>query len=146
MVDEVIGKLFEWFLANGGPGYITAALLGIIAWKLDGRLLDERRQNDIDLAAANVRVQEQYERRLVEFKELLDVMTNSTQTVAVMHNSLTASSDAINQLAIGFAKLMTEFQAQQGRWDDRRGAMADQLRDIQNRIEALQRQTSGRAA
>lgn len=145
MVDDIIGKALEWMLAQGG-GYVFSILLGWFAWQLDKRLINERKQNDLDLAAANAQIMGQYEKRLTEFKELLDVMTNSTNTVAVMHNSLSASSDAINQLALGFAKLMSEFQAQQGRWDDRRGAMAKQLDDIQLRIEQLQRQVAGRAA
>jgi hypothetical protein len=134
MIDEVLGKALEWMLAQGG-GYVLSLFAGFFAWIL-------YKQNNELTEKANNELREQYEKRLNEFKELLDVMNNSTNTVNAMHNSLTASSEAINQLALGFTTLLNEFHAQQGRWDDRRGAIADQLKDIQQRLEELRRRAA----
>src|SRR5215470_18048212 len=89
MIDEVIGKALEWMLAQGG-GYILSIFAGFFAWILYKR-------NETLIEQSNVELREQYEKRLNEFKELLDVMNNSTNTVNAMHNSLSASSEAINQ-------------------------------------------------
>lgn len=138
MIEEAIGKAVQWMLDQGG-GWVIAFFIGTYCWFLDRRMQEERKEAEETAVVYNTEIKEQYEKRLQEFRELLDVMTNSTNTVTAMHSSLTASSDAINQLAVGFTKLLAEFQAQQGRWDDRRGSMAKQLDDIQQRIENLQR-------
>lgn len=145
MIEEAVGKAIEWMLAQGG-GWVIAFFIGTYSYFLDKRMQEERREFEVATALHNTQIKEQYEKRLDEFRELLDVMTNSTSTVTAMHTSLTASSDAINQLAVGFTRLLAEFQAQQSRWDDRRGAMAKQLDDIQARIENLQRNGRGRVA
>lgn len=144
MVDELIGKATDLFLSQGVLGAVVV-LMGIYGWILDKRVQQRDVAADEQAKAANAEIRGMYETRLKEFKELIDVMANSTNTVTAMHNSLTASTEAINQLAAGFATLLHEFHAQQDRWDDRRGAMAKQLDDIQARIESLQR-NSGRAA
>lgn len=131
MIDTVITQALQWMLAQGG-GYVLSVFAGFFAWI-------QYKRNEALVERANAELRDQYEKRLNEFRELLDVMSNSTNTVNAMHNSLTASSEAINQLAVGFTTLLNEFHAQQSRWDDRRGAIADQLKDIQNRIEQLQR-------
>lgn len=145
MIDSILAKALEWMIAQGG-GYVISLLIGFYAWTLDKRVQERDTLADAQAAKANLEIREQYEKRLNEFRELLDVMTNSTNTVAAMHTSLSASSEAINQLAAGFATLLHEFHAQQARWDDRRGAMAKQLDDIQQRIEHLQRSNAGRVA
>ena len=138
MLDKVLGEALEWMLAQGG-GYVIALLVGMYAWMLDKRNQMLSAQLDAQAEKANAEIKEQFEKRLNEFRELMDVMSNSTNTVTAMNSSLTASSEAINQLAIGFTTLLNEFHAQQARWDDRRGAMAKQLDDIQQRIESIQR-------
>ena len=145
MIENAVGKALEWMLAQGG-GWVIAVVVGIYSYFLDKRMQEERREAEEQTAVSNALIREQYEKRLEEFREILDVMTNSTTTVTSMHTSLTASSDAINQLAVGFTRLLAEFQAQQTRWDDRRGSMAKQLDDIQARIENLQRGRGGRVA
>lgn len=144
MIDGILAKALEWMIAQGG-GYVISLFIGLYAWTLDKRIQQRDALADAQAEKANAEIRDQYEKRLNEFRELLDVMTNSTHTVTAMHSSLSASSEAINQLAAGFATLLHEFHAQQTRWDDRRGAMAKQLDDIQQRIEQLQR-NSGRAA
>jgi len=143
-MDAVVEKIIEWMFAQGG-GYVIAIALGVVVYMLDKRLKEQRDINDQEAAEFAAQLKEQYEKRLDELRGIIDVMTNSTNTVTAMHNSLGASTDAINQLAAGFAKLMHEFTAQQARWDDRRGAMAKQLDEIQAKIEYLQR-NAGRAA
>lgn len=145
VIEDAVGKAIEWMLAQGG-GWVIAFFIGTYSYFLDKRMQEERREAEEQALAANIQIREQYEKRLEEFREILDVMTNSTTTVTSMHTSLTASSDAINQLALGFTKLLAEFQAQQARWEDRKGTMAKQLDDIQSRIEHLQRTGRGRVA
>lgn len=134
MLDEAIGKALEWMLAQGG-GYVLSLFAGGFAWILYKR-------NEALVEQANTELRDQYEKRLNEFRELIDVMNNSTNTVNAMHNSLTASSEAINQLALGFTTLLNEFHSQQSRWNDRGGAIEDKLKDIQQRLEQLQRRAA----
>lgn len=135
MIEEAISALLK-----EGVGWTVAVLLGAVIIFLDRRVAKLQAQCEQQAASANKAVQEQYEKRLEEFRELIEVMSNQTQTVKAMHGSLAATTEAINQLAQGFAKLLSEFQSQQSRWDDRGGAMAKQLEDIRSRLEALQRE------
>jgi len=144
MVEGFIGQLVAWAFAQGG-GYVLSVFLIIVIWMQDKRKQKADADAETAVKEANAEIRSMYEKRINEFRELLDVMAGSTNTVSAMHSSLTASTEAINQLAAGFATLMQEFHAQQARWDDRRGAMAEQLKDIQQRIEDLQRR-AGRAA
>jgi len=126
-------------LLTQGTGWVVAVLLGIWCYVLDKRLAAAGGACDIQVSAANQAVKDQYEKRLAEFREILDVMTNSTNTVNAMHGSVSATTEAINQLAAGFAKLLTEFQNQHTRWDDKSGTMSQQLEDLRHRLEVLQR-------
>lgn len=127
-----------------GAGYALAVIIGFYCWVLDNRLAKSRTECNSQAEAANKAVQDQYEKRLAEFREILDVMTNSTQTVNATNTSIAITTDAINQLAAGFAKLLHEFQSLATRWDDRGGTMQKQLEDLRLRLEVLQRE--GRAA
>lgn len=130
-------------LLTQGTGWIVAVLLGFVVFLQDKRVALLNTTIKLQADAYNITIQEHFEKRLKEFREIVDVMSNSTTTVGTMHTSVTATTDAINQLAAGFAKLLTEFQGQQTRWDDRGGNMLKQLDDIRDRLEDLQR---GRAA
>jgi uncharacterized protein YukE len=134
MPSDIIAKALEWMLAQGG-GYALSIFAGFLSWVLYKR-------NEALTEQANNELRDQYEKRLNEFRELIDVMNNSTNTVNAMHNSLTASSEAINQLAIGFTTLLNEFHSQQSRWNDRGGSMEEKLKDIQQRLEQLQRRAA----
>lgn len=139
MIEGVITSALETLITQGS-GWIVSVILGAWAYILDRRVQTMQSLFDAQTLAANRAVQEQYEKRLDEFRELLEVMGNSTSTVKAMHGSLTATSEAINQLAQGFSKLMSEFQSHQNRWDDKGGGMAKQLEDIRHRLETLQRE------
>lgn len=139
MIESIIGSALTTLIAQGS-GWIIAVLLGLYAYLLDKRVTQTRDAANKQNELANAAVRDQYEKRLAEFREILDVMANSTNTVKGMHGSLTATTEAINQLAIGFSKLLSEFQSQQVRWDDKGGNMAKQLDDIRQRVESLQRE------
>ena len=127
-------------LMTQGTGWVLFVLACSVVVFQDRRLAKMQFECDTQASNAAKAVQDQYEKRLLEFRELIEVMTNSTSTVKAMHGSLTATTEAINQLAIGFAKLLQEFQSQNSRWDDRGGVMARQLEDIRQRLEFLQRE------
>ena len=127
-------------LIKEGSGWAVSVLLGCWSIYLYKQVEKSRTICDKSTEAANQAVKDQYEKRLAEFRELIEVMANSTATVKAMHGSLTATTEAINQLAQGFAKLLAEFQSQQSRWDDRGSGMARQLEDIRQRLENLQRE------
>lgn len=138
MLEQLVSGAIGTLLTQG-TGWVVAVLLGIWAFLQDRRIVTLNTTVKLQADAANLAVQDQYEKRLKEFRELVDVMTNSTHTVGAMHGSLSATTEAINQLAAGFSKLLVEFQSQQTRWEDRGGNMAKQLEDIRARIETLQR-------
>ena len=139
MIEDFTRTAVTTLLAQG-TGWVVAVLLGIWAYILDKRLAKLQFDCDVQSSNSAEAVKEQYEKRLSEFREIIDVMTNSTHTVKAMHGSLTATTEAINQLTVGFAKLLNEFQGHGTKWDDRGGHMAKQLADIQRRLEELQRE------
>lgn len=141
MIEEFI-RTGVTVLITQGSGWVVAVLLGVWAYVLDTRVNKLSLDNDKSVREMNRAVQEQYEKRLVEFKELLDVMTSSTNTVTAMHGSLNATTAATTQLSQAFSKLLTEFNSYQGRWDDRGGIMARQIEDIRQKLETLHREVS----
>jgi hypothetical protein len=82
---------------------------------------------------------ENYEKRLSEFRELLDVIGTSTHAINTMQHSVAASGEATNGLTQAFAKLLREFESQQDVWDNRSTTFTKQLDDIQRRVETLQK-------
>lgn len=143
--------MIEQFVSSGvtalltqGTGWVVAVLIGAYAWILDKRVVQSLKAGEQATEKANKAVQEQYEKRLNEFREILDVMSSSTATVKAMHGSLGTTTEAINQLTQAFAKLLSEFNSYQGRWDDRGAIMQKQIEDIRDRLERLQREVTPR--
>lgn len=135
MIDGFTETIVNTLIAQGG-GWVIAVLLGIVVYIMDKRSIEAKYKND-------VLVQQQYEKRIEEYKELIEILGASTGTIQNMQVSVAASGAAINDLTQAFAKLLREFEGQQSRWVDRSNAVAKQLDDIQRRVEALQK---GRAA
>jgi uncharacterized protein YukE len=122
-----------------GLGYVISVILGLYIMVQDKRYTKLQDACNSQADAAELAVKEQYEKRLAEFRTILDAMTSSTHTTNAMHSSLNATTEAINQLVAGFAKLLTEYQASQMRWEDKGGNMSKQLDDIRQKVEMLQR-------
>lgn len=131
MIEEFVGTIVTGLIAQGG-GWGVAVLLGIVVYIMDRRAVEAKVKYETN-------IQHQYEKRLEEFREMLDVISASTQSIQNMQVSVTASGDATNQLAQAFAKLLREFEGQQARWGDRSDNVVKLLEDIQRRIEALQK-------
>lgn len=127
-------------LIKQGVGYLLAFFLGVWVYLQDRRLREQQAVMDKMTKEANEEVQEQFEKRLSEFRELLDAMTNSTSSVNALKGSLAPVTEAINQMVVGLAKLLQEFQSQQVRWDESRQNMFRQLEDLRLRLEAIQRE------
>ena len=127
-------------LIKQGVGYLLAFFLGVWVYLQDRRLREQQAVMDKMTKEANEEVQEQFEKRLAEFRELLDAMTNSTSSVNALKGSLAPVTEAINQMVVGLAKLLQEFQSQQVRWDESRQNMFRQLEDLRLRLEAIQRE------
>lgn len=139
MIEGIVSKGLE-VLISQGSGWIVAVILGAWAVTLDKRVIAMQSVFDAQIKDANRAIQDQYEKRLGEFRELLDVMTNSTSSIKAMHGSISTTTEAINQLAQGFSKLTREFESQQGKWDDKGGVITKQMEDIKFKIERLQRE------
>lgn len=122
-----------------GTGWVVAVLLGIWAWIMDKRLAALHVTCDVQARAAEVAVREQYEKRLDEFKIVLDVMTTQTNTVKALHQSQLSATESINQLAAAFTTMLRETETSRSKWEDRGGNLARSLEDIRSRIEQLQR-------
>ena len=136
---EFLTPAIEELIKQGG-GYLLAFFLGVWVYLQDRRLREQQAVMDKMTKEANEEVQEQFEKRLAEFRELLDAMTNSTSSVNALKGSLAPVTEAINQMVVGLAKLLQEFQSQQVRWDESRQNMFRQLEDLRLRLEAIQRE------
>lgn len=134
MIEGFVSTIVTGLISQGG-GWGIAVLLGIVIYIQDRRAVEAKNKHDAALQA-------QYEKRLEEFRELLEVISTSTQSIHSMQVSVSASGEAINQLTQAFAKLLREFEGQQAVWGDRSANVAKILEDIQRRVEALK----GRAA
>lgn len=131
MVDGFVTEIVSGLIAQGG-GWAIAVLLGIVIFILDRRSVEAK-------AKYEANIQQQYEKRLEEFREMLDVIASSTQSLQNMQSSVSASGEAIAQLTQAFAKLLREFEGQQARWGDRSDIVVKLLEDIQRRVESLQK-------
>lgn len=135
MIDGFVTTVVNALISQGG-GWLIAVLLGIVVYIMDRRAIEAKAKHDAAIA-------QQYEKRLEEFRELLEVIGTSTQSIQSMQVSVGASGEAINQLTQAFAKLLREFEGQQAVWGDRSANVVKLLEDIQRRVETLQK---GRAA
>lgn len=135
MIDEILKTVAETLVSEGG-GWMLAAVMGIIVYIMDKRVTEAKAKIDDDL-------RDHYEKRIAEFRQVLDTLSSSTQAIGTMQTSVSASSEAINGLAQAFAKMLREFEGQQDIWENRASAITKQLDDIQRRVENLRR---GRAA
>lgn len=131
MIEEFISTIARSLISEGG-GWVVAVFLGIVIYVMDKRIIDAKNKND-------ALVQQQYEKRLEEYRELIEVIGTSTNTIQNMQSSVVASGAAVNDLTQAFAKLLREFEGQQSRWGERSSAVAKQLDIIQRRVETLQK-------
>lgn len=135
MIDGFVTTIVTGLISQGG-GWGISVLLGIVVYIMDRRAFEAKEKYEKDILSL-------YEKRLEEFRELLEVIGTSTQTINNLQVSVSASSESIGQLTQAFAKLLREFEGQQLLWSDRSANVAKLLEDIQRRVEALQK---GRAA
>lgn len=131
MIEQIAGTAVTALMAQG-TGWVVAVLLAVVAYFLDKRNVGVQ-------GRAEDAVKKQYEKRIEEYKEVLDVLTEHTNTMKSMHFSVSASTEAINQLAVGFAKLLKEIENDKAMWGDRGEQFTKQLEDVRSRIETLQR-------
>lgn len=131
MIEQLTGTALTTLLAQG-TGWVVAVLLAVVAYILDKRNVGVQDR-------AEQAIKHQYEKRIEEYREILDVLTEHTNTMKSMHTSVSATTEAINQLAVGFAKLLKEIENDKVMWGDRGAQFAKQLEDVRSRLEELQR-------
>lgn len=131
MIDEFVSTIVNSLISQGG-GWLIAVLLGIIVYVMDKRLTEAKQKTEHDLRS-------QYEQRLTEFRELLDVIGASTQSIHSMQTSVVATGEATNQLTQAFAKLLREMEGQKTARGANSRSVTKQLDDIKRRIETMQK-------
>ena len=124
MIDGFVSSVVEVLISQGG-GWLVAVLLGIVVFVMDKRLAEQEARNKIA-------IKEHYEKRLDEFRELIEVVGASTHTIQNMQAAVNAAGDNTNQLVQAFARLMREVESQ-------RTAQSKNFSDVKKRIEALQK-------
>lgn len=133
MIEGITTTALTTLMAQG-TGWVVAVLLAVVAYFLDKRSAGVQER-------AEQAVKHQYEKRIEEYREILDVLSEHTNTMKSMHISVSAATEAINQLAVGFAKLLREIESDKVVWGDRGTQFTKSLEDIRHRIEELQRAT-----
>lgn len=128
MIEQFITTIVGALIGQGG-GWLIAVLLGIVVYVMDKRLIEQKMKND-------ALVSEHYEKRIEEFRELVEVIGTSTRTIQSMQAVVNTSGESTNQLVQAFAKLMREV-------DSQRTAQSKSFSEMKKRIDALQK---GRAA
>lgn len=131
MIDGFISTIVNALILQGG-GWLVAVLLGIVVYIVDRRAFEAKNKHETILQA-------QYDKRLEEFKELLEVVQTSTQTINTMQRSVATSGESIGQLTQAFAQLVRELDGRNARWVDKVETFGRQLEDIQRRLESLQK-------
>lgn len=130
MIDGFISTIVNALISQGG-GWLVAVMLGIVVYIMDKRLSEAKHKTECDL-------RDQYEKRLAEFRELIDVTNTSTQTLNAMQASVTASTEATNQLSRAFATLLREIDGQKARSRNSSG-LGKELDELRQSVEAIQR-------
>lgn len=124
MIEGFISSVVEILISQGG-GWLVAVLLGVVVFVMDRRLVEQEAKN-------NTTTREHYEKRLDEFRELIEVVGASTHTIQNMQAAVNAAGDNTNQLVQAFARLLREVESQ-------RTAQSKNFSDVKKRIEALQK-------
>jgi len=132
MIEAFIKTAIETLFSAGGTGWAVAVLTGVWAYILDARVHTIQK-------SAQAAIADQYEKRLVEFRNIVEAISASTNTVTSLQGSVSSSAETTNQLAVAFTKLLREYEVQHEKWDDRGATIHKQLEDIQRRLESLQR-------
>lgn len=135
MIEGFVSTVVEALILQGG-GWLIAVLLGVVIYIMDRRAFEAKTKHEKDIQA-------QYDIRLEEFKELLEVVQTSTQTITTMQRSVSTSGESINQLTQAFAQLLRELDGRNVRWTDKVETFGRQLEDIQRRLESLQKGSLG---
>lgn len=135
MIEGFVSTVVQALILQGG-GWLIAVLLGVVIFIMDRRAFEAKTKHEKDIQA-------QYDKRLGEFRELLEVVQTSTQTITTMQRSVSTSGESINQLTQAFAHLLRELDSRNTRWADKGDTFGRQLEDIQRRLESLQK---GRAS
>lgn len=140
MIEGVTKAALETLLAQG-TGWVIAVLflLAIIALTKKNDKL--QLVCDANRTGAENAVREQFEKRLNEFKVIVDALNRSSEALAFMRVSVDARTEAINQLVAGFANLVRDLEANRERWADKGELWSGQLADLQRRVEDLQRRS-----
>lgn len=131
MIEGFVSTIVELLILQGG-GWLIAVLLGMVIYIMDRRAFEAKNRNEAIIQA-------QYDKRLEEFKELLEVVHTSTQTITTMQRSVTTSGESIGQLTQAFAQLVRELEGRNTRWVEKVDTFTRQLEDIQRRLESLQK-------
>jgi type II secretory pathway component PulM len=135
MIESFIKTAIETLFTAGGTGWAVSVIIGIWAYILDARVHTVQEN-------AKAAVAEQYEKRLVEFRNIVEAISASTNTITTLQGSVSSSAETTNQLAVAFTKLLREYEVQHEKWDDRGASIHKQLEDVQRRLENLQRKAA----
>lgn len=131
MLDGVTEGALKALLAQGG-GWVIALLLIVAVISLAKKI------EKIE-ATGDVALKEQFDKRIGEFRVILDALNRSSDALATMRDSVEARTDAINQLVAGFANLVRDLEHHRNRWSGKSELWGQQLNDLQRRMEDLQR-------
>lgn len=137
MLEGVTKAALETLLAQG-TGWIVAVLLIVAVIFLNKK--NDKMQTMLDncRSVSEEAAKEQFEKRLSEFKNLLEALNRSSEALATMRSSVDARTEAINQLVAGFANLVRDLEINRDRWSEKGEAWSQQIGDIRSRAENMQ--------
>jgi predicted nucleic acid-binding Zn-ribbon protein len=137
MWDDIIKSAFTAILSWGG-GWVLSVLLIIAIVFMDKRIKELHTKCDDQRSAGEIAVNEQFEKRLDEFKTILAGLERSTSALNTMQVAVDNRTETINQLVAGFANLVRDLENNRERWRERGEAWSIQLADLKSRVEKLQ--------
>jgi hypothetical protein len=137
MWDDIIKSAFTAILSWGG-GWVLSVLLIIAIVFMDKRIKELHAKCDDQRSAGEIAVNEQFEKRLDEFKTILAGLERSTSALNTMQVAVDNRTETINHLVAGFANLVRDLENNRERWRERGEAWSIQLADLKSRVEKLQ--------
>lgn len=138
MIEGIVKSAFEALLTQGS-GWIVAVLLvigGIFVTRRHDVVI-KRYEDQRNIAQGLLN--EQYEKRIATFKEVVSVVEQSTSILSILQTNADGHKDAINKLVSGFSQLVRDVENQDDFHKDRHAAIVSTLTDLRARVETLQR-------
>lgn len=141
MIEEFVKQGLGSLLTQG-TGWVLFVLALIVIYVQNKQITAMYKEANVVRDAAETAVKDQYDKRIAEFREIVDALGRTTTALDGMQETVEARTEAINQLVIGFSKLVRDLEVNRERWNDKGETIMRSIEDLRNHIRLIQGRTA----